>query len=208
MIEIDVADAVRLAHDLLAVALPRRLLHVSQVASEAERRGHRLPADERRLVICAGWLHDIGYAPAIAKTGFHPLDGARFLREEGWPAGICSLVAYHTGAIVEANHRGLAADLAGEFEDQPGIVRDVLWAADATTGPSGQGFTLAERIAEIGQRYGAEHLVSRCMGELQPQLQAAILRSADVAPLGRARTESKADSHQRVTFPVGRCIAR
>ena len=29
----------------------------------------------------AAWLHDIGYAPAVDDTGFHPLDGARYLRD-------------------------------------------------------------------------------------------------------------------------------
>ncbi|WP_406239339.1 hypothetical protein [Nocardia sp. NBC_01009] len=29
----------------------------------------------------AAWLHDIGYAPDIARIGFHPVDGAEFLRE-------------------------------------------------------------------------------------------------------------------------------
>jgi hypothetical protein len=34
--------------------------------------------------VAAAWLHDIGYAPAIAEsgTGFHPLDGARYLRDK------------------------------------------------------------------------------------------------------------------------------
>jgi hypothetical protein len=26
-------------------------------------------------------LHDIGYAPDLVKSGLHPLDGARYLRE-------------------------------------------------------------------------------------------------------------------------------
>jgi aminoglycoside phosphotransferase (APT) family kinase protein len=35
--------------------------------------------------VTAAWLHDVGYAPAVVATGLHPLDGARYLRNEGWP---------------------------------------------------------------------------------------------------------------------------
>ena len=34
-------------------------------------------------LVAAAWLHDIGYAPELVETGFHPLDGARYLRREG-----------------------------------------------------------------------------------------------------------------------------
>jgi HD superfamily phosphodiesterase len=33
------------------------------------------------LLEAAAWLHDIGYSPEIAVSGFHPLDGARYLRD-------------------------------------------------------------------------------------------------------------------------------
>ncbi|KGN29435.1 hypothetical protein N802_13675 [Knoellia sinensis KCTC 19936] len=36
-------------------------------------------------IAAAAWLHDIGYAPALAVTGFHPVDGATFLANEGAP---------------------------------------------------------------------------------------------------------------------------
>ncbi|MFF0177015.1 DNA methyltransferase family protein [Micromonospora profundi] len=32
----------------------------------------------------AAWLHDIGYAPEIVDTGFHALDGGRWLLREGF----------------------------------------------------------------------------------------------------------------------------
>jgi len=38
-------------------------------------------------LVCADWLHDIGYAPALVATGFHPLDGARFLESVGLRVG-------------------------------------------------------------------------------------------------------------------------
>jgi hypothetical protein len=44
-------------------------------------------------MVMAAWLHDIGYAPELAVTGFHPLDGARFLRRAGADGQVVSLVA-------------------------------------------------------------------------------------------------------------------
>lgn len=44
-------------------------------------------------VVVAAWVHDIGYAPEIATRGFHPLDGARFLAEQGVGPEIVRLVA-------------------------------------------------------------------------------------------------------------------
>jgi HD superfamily phosphodiesterase len=35
------------------------------------------------VLVAACYLHDIGYALALARGGFHPLDGARFLRALG-----------------------------------------------------------------------------------------------------------------------------
>jgi hypothetical protein len=48
------------------------------------------------------WLHDIGYAPDLALTGLHGLDGARYLRDsQHADAMVCRLVARHSYAIVE-----------------------------------------------------------------------------------------------------------
>lgn len=87
------ADSDRgLAELYLARALPRRWRHVQGVA----RRGvavaaHFTPADGE-LLGTAAWLRDIGYAPPLATTGFHPLDSASAVRELGvgerlWGAG-------------------------------------------------------------------------------------------------------------------------
>ena len=36
-------------------------------------------------LIAAAWLHDIGYGSLLRDTGFHPIDGAQYLRRKGWP---------------------------------------------------------------------------------------------------------------------------
>jgi hypothetical protein len=169
-----VEDYVVTARNLLAVQLPTRWRHVVQVAHRTEVLWgeHGTPIE----LLAAGWLHDIGYSPEIASSGFHPLDGARFLRREGWPTTICDLVAHHSYADIEADRRGVGDELRAEFQSVPGPLRDVLWAADATTGPDGQPMTLDERAAEVGARYGAGHLVSECMLAIKPELAAAIAR--------------------------------
>ena len=169
----DIGEARTLARDLLAEALPRRWSHVQGVAAQAERVAADLGLD-RRVLVSAAWLHDIGYAPQLASTGFHPLDGARFLRLAVWPDNVCELVAHHTCAAVEAHRRGLGDMLCTEFQDRPGPERDALWAADATTGPDGERLTLDERVAEVLDRYGADHLVGQCMQQIHPDLAAAV----------------------------------
>lgn len=54
----------------------------------------------------AAWLHDIGYAREASVLGFHPLDGARWLRDQGWPDQVTQLVAWHTHAEKEAELLG------------------------------------------------------------------------------------------------------
>lgn len=37
---------------------------------------------DAELLRAAVILHDVGYAPRLAVTGFHPVDGAGFLRDD------------------------------------------------------------------------------------------------------------------------------
>ena len=58
------------------------------------------------LLEANAWLHDIGYAPGLAVTGLHALDGARYLRDaQHADAMLCRLVAHHSCAIIEAGER-------------------------------------------------------------------------------------------------------
>src|SRR4051794_25788937 len=45
------------------------------------------------LLSAAAIAHDIGYGPELVETGFHPIDGARYLRRQGVDERIVSLVA-------------------------------------------------------------------------------------------------------------------
>lgn len=156
----------------LGSTLPGRLLHSRRVAAIATLHAQRLNLDVA-LVSAAAWLHDIGYAPRLVDTGFHPIDGARFLRRTGWPDEVCSLVAHHSCARVEAERRGLTVALC-EFSDVAGLARDVLWASDATTGPLGERVSVSDRAAEVVRRYGGEHVVAQCMAVIKPDLAQAV----------------------------------
>ncbi|NJC70832.1 HDIG domain-containing protein [Planosporangium thailandense] len=171
------AAAERDARAKLAEALPRRWRHVQAVATKAQRVSSTLSAEDRPLLIAAAWLHDIGYAPGLATTGFHPLDGARWLRQQGFNERIMSLVAYHSCAIFEAKERGLADQLTAEFVDEESTLKDALWYADLTTGPDGQNFDVLERLAEIRERYGPDHLVTQFWTKAEPVAVAAVRRT-------------------------------
>lgn len=154
-----------LAGRLLAEPLPRRWAHSQGVGRAAEAVAY-IVGDDAEVLVRAAWLHDIGYAPDLAKTGFHPLDGARYLRDvERADVRLCRLVANHTGALVEARERGLAAELAVEFPPVGGLLADALAFCDLTTSPDGAAVTVQDRLAEIATRYGAESLVGRCIAE-------------------------------------------
>jgi hypothetical protein len=170
-------DARALAERHLARDLPQRWLHVQGVAAETTRLCAALDLDGA-AVIAAAWLHDLGYAPALLDSGFHPLDAARYLREHGWQEQVCCLVAHHSDAALQADRLGLGEQLRAEFRDIDGTARDVLWSADATTGPAGQRMSLEERVAEISERYGPDNFVTQCMTATRPALQAAIARVA------------------------------
>jgi hypothetical protein len=139
----------------------RRWAHVQGVAERARRLAPVLGADPD-LLEAAAWLHDIGYAPGLVATGFHPLDGARYLRDaQHTDVVLCRLVAHHSCAIIEAGERGLAEVLDLEFQPAPHFLSSVLTYCDMTTSPDGEPVPVERRLAEIQDRYGPGHLVSR-----------------------------------------------
>jgi HD domain len=164
----------QLARELLREPLPRRWAHVQGVAARARGLAPVLGADAD-LLIAAAWLHDIGYAPGLAVTGLHALDGARHLRDaEHADAMVCRLVAYHSCAIIEAGERGLADVLTLEFEPAPDALSSVLTYCDMTTSPDGEPVAVGQRLAEIHDRYGPGHLVSRSIQRATPMILLAV----------------------------------
>jgi len=170
-----------LARTLLADALPRRWAHVQGVAARARGLAAAVGADAG-LLEAAAWLHDIGYSPKLTGTGFHPLDGARYLRDVQHARPVlCRLVANHTGALIEAEERGLAGPLAAEFPAADLLLSDALTFCDLTTGPDGQTLSVEERLADIRARYGPGHVVSRAIARSSGQLRDAVTAIRDYA---------------------------
>lgn len=165
-----------------------RWVHVQGVSRQAAQLRDRGLAVSQ-AVVSAAWLHDVGYAAPLRDTGFHPIDGAHWLRGQGVPEGIVSLVAYHSGARFEAQERGLVSELA-EFTEPDTTQLDVLTLVDMTVGPSGQRITVEERFADILSRYAEDDPVHRAVTRSRPYLWACTGRASDRLGLADVRTRA------------------
>ncbi|WP_328410956.1 HD domain-containing protein [Nocardia sp. NBC_00403] len=164
-----VAWAEQIAREQLG-ALPRRLKHVEGVVRQSERVADAV--DDPELLVAAAWLHDIGYGQGIAAIGFHPVDGAEFLEAQGASHRLCALVANHSCAHVEAHRRSVSLP----WPDERTVLRDALWWADMTTTPTGDTTDVHQRLSEVCERYGPDHVVTRSVTEAAPELLEAVAR--------------------------------
>ena len=172
----DAQSAAELARKLLEVPLPRRWGHVQGVADRARSLALILDGDAE-LLEAAAWLHDIGYSPELVDTGFHPLDGARYLRDvQRADPVLCNLVANHSCAILEAEERGLGDALSREFPFPDQMLADALAYCDITTTPDGNVVSVHDRIAEIRERYGPHSIVTRFTHKAEPHLISSVHR--------------------------------
>ena len=113
--------------------------------------------------------------PNWPSTGLHGLDGARYLRDvQHADPMLCRLVAHHSCAVIEADERGLADVLRREFEPPPRPLADALTFCDMTTSPDGEQVHVNRRLAEIHDRYGSGHLVSRSIRRATPMILEAV----------------------------------
>ncbi|MGY1742993.1 MULTISPECIES: HD domain-containing protein [unclassified Blastococcus] len=173
-----VEDARDLAARLLAGS-GARWRHVRAAAGRAAVAAPAVPPGDRSLLLAAAWLHDIGYAPALLRTGFHPLDGALYLRRHGWPPLVVALVAQHSEARSVAALRDLSGPLAEVTGDVavPGPLADALTFADQTAGPDGRTVSVEERLADTLRRHGPDSYSGRAHAERAPAIRAAVART-------------------------------
>jgi len=164
-----------LARRLLA-GLSDRWDHTREVAARAQSVAAALANEDRELLLDAAWLHDIGYSPAVSRTGFHPLDGARYLLSIGASPDLVGAVAHHSCARFEAEERGLASELEA-FPAPSEAVMDALAYADMTTGPTGRGVSIEDRLTEILERYGPDDPVHRAISRARIDLVTAVRRT-------------------------------
>lgn len=165
---------------LLAPLTDSRRAHSLAVGRRMESVAALLPVSLRSDAVDAAYLHDVGYG--YPDTGFHPIDGARLLRNLGYSDVVCHLVAFHTAAVVEAEVRGLDLGAFDEFRldgvDGLDQADDFMWWADLSTGPAGQPFSVDERIDEILTRYEPGSIVHTAISRSAPLLRAAAQRAA------------------------------
>ena len=100
---------------------------------------------------------------------------------------LCRLVAHHSCAIIEAGEHGLADVLALEFEPAPDALSSVLTYCDMTTSPDGEPVPVERRLAEIQDRYGPDHLVSRSIRRATPTILRAVSQVQDKARMAQLR---------------------
>ncbi|WP_432570617.1 HD domain-containing protein [Kineococcus sp. SYSU DK005] len=173
-----VAAAARLAERLLGDLHPR-WEHTSAVAARAAAGTAAVAPADRATLVAAAWLHDVGYAVPVRRTGFHPVDGADHLRAQGWDPLVSSLVAHHSGARFVARVRGLEAELAPH--DHPraveGALADALTWADQTTSATGEVVDVEERLADVLRRHGPDSPNARCHHLRGPAVRGAVQRT-------------------------------
>jgi HD superfamily phosphodiesterase len=187
----DLVVAARELSRTLLGADQERWAHSAGVAERASELAPAVPPEERDLLVAASWLHDVGYAPALRATGFHPLDGADGLRGQNWAERICALVAHHSGAAFVAEDRGLLGELR-RYDQEQSALADALTYADQTVGPGGKRMTFEDRVADMLRRHGPDSPNARVHDRRGPYL-AAI---AD-----RVRSRLSAPAPDRVSRP-------
>jgi HD superfamily phosphodiesterase len=139
----------------------RRWRHTLGVVDRARAAAEALAPEDAAVLLAAAYLHDVGYAPTMARTGLHPLDAARFVRDCGHQR-LAGLVAHHGSADAEAVERGLLAELM-EFVNEGSVVARALTYCDLSTDLDGNRTGAAARIAEIRERYGATSPEARAL---------------------------------------------
>ncbi|SCE07858.1 hypothetical protein GA0115240_137833 [Streptomyces sp. DvalAA-14] len=129
------------------------------------------------MLEAAAVLHDVGYSPDLAKTGFHPLDGARYLRDTvGGDPRVVGLVAHHSCAWMEAEARGLREELEAEFPRPPASLIDAVTYCDMNTTPDGTPTNPVDRVNEIAGRYGPDSLIGTFIRRAEPEILASTAR--------------------------------
>lgn len=153
---------------------PERLRHILTVAAcvrqsvgEILERHPQSELDEATAV-CAALVHDIGYLPLARGTGFHPLDGYRFLCAHGAEA-LARRIVGHSCSVEEGRLRGLS--LPEGTED---LTAQLITYWDMRVKPGGEIVDYEERLRDILDRYGEEDIVGRANRLAQPRIQRII----------------------------------
>lgn len=127
------------------------------------------PAMSDRLELAA-LLHDVGKALDPDDTEPHGFVGARLLDSLGLH-DVAPVVAYHSGARVEAEVRGMS-DRDRWSIDEPDLLA-VLTFLDRTTSATGEVVSLAQRKRDIAARHGDDSIQTRIFDATMPDVRRA-----------------------------------
>lgn len=180
--ESELVWAERTATELLS-PLKARWRHTLRVVERARLFRDVLDREELDVLLAASYLHDVGYAPELAESGFHPLDGARFVREAGHERR-AGLVAHHSASDAEAEERGFADELV-EFPAEDSLIGPALTYCDLTTGPNGEEVGVLARLVELGDRLGEDDPTVRAVGRDGTRLAAVVDEMESLLAIGR-----------------------
>ncbi len=147
-----------------------RYKHILGVVDRMEQLLEQITVYEnyKPLLIQSAYLHDIGYSDRLNKHRFHPLDGAIFAQQMGFPKAVIAAVLFHSGACESAketrNDLFPTYSLNYDWLDKTDhLFIDLVTYCDLHTSPIGKVITFEERIQEIVDRYGEQHEVSQSM---------------------------------------------
>jgi hypothetical protein len=133
-----------------------------------------LEPEEAAILVACAYLHDVGYAQALRRTGAHQLDGALALRSCGEDR-LAALVAHHSEAAFELEMRGLGTELSS-YPKEVSPLSDALTYCDLTTGPAGERVAALDRMGEVERRYG-EGVIIDALRAARPALLSAASRT-------------------------------
>jgi len=120
-----------------------------EVATHARSVVPAVPDEDRRLLVDAAWLHDIGYSRRCTGQDFIPWTAPGTSCRSELPRTWWEPWGNHSCARSEAEERGLASELATFLAPWEALMDA---CADMTTGPTGRGVSVEDPLAEILER--------------------------------------------------------
>lgn len=153
-----------LSNDLNRSKHTRTVVHLChKIANQVN-----IDAEAKELLIASAYLHDIGYSPVIADTGFYPYDGYIYLKENNWPDELCQLVLRHS----QAHKMGDLIPPQVERLYEQGIdsrihnIYKILCIADMMSDTNGRIVTFGERYYNILASCGKGSTVTKHAAKL------------------------------------------
>ncbi|MCI5064646.1 HD domain-containing protein [bacterium] len=162
---------------------PERLAHILRVARFTEEVLKSLPASvlapsAHDQILRASLLHDIGYLPELKHylsehtpyevTGWHPIDGANYLRHRKEPL-LAELIEGHSNSLEVTELRGFPP-----FTPSEQLGAKIITYCDVQTGPTGEPIDYHQRLEEIRNRKGEDSISYRAHKNAKHRIEAIL----------------------------------